>query len=265
MKKIKRFFAFLLENLTTLIAAFTGVCLFFSYKERDPQELLGYIIAILTLIAGSMLIETASKMSSINKRVKNIDLKLTDSNIFMYCQSSSFWNDALHSAKSLFITGGSLFHVITEKTGDFELLLKNGCNIEVVVVKPYSDASKLLHNNVVMEINDPDKFSDNIVQTLDFLFKYNAKYPKQLTIRLNDNVPAFGIFAIYQNSKNAEPQKIQINLFSEKVPYDKRLAITLDESMEKNHLAYNYFCEQIKLLKKRSPECTIADLKRSNE
>lgn len=254
---MKKFIIFLLENLTIIVASITGICLFFSYKNRNTNELLGYIIAILTLIASSMLLEKSIKLSSIYKHVKSIESKLIESNVFMYCHSSSFWKEAMNSAKSIFISGGSLYHVIPEKTGDFEWLLKNGCKIEVVVVKPYSEASALLYKNVVMEIGNPDKFSDNTVQTLDFLLEYKKQYPEQLCIRLNDNVPAFGIFAVYRSSK---PHKIQVNLFSEKVPYDKRLAISIDGSVEKNHFAYDYFSKQIELLKCRLPECTISEL-----
>lgn len=254
MKKIMKF---LFENITIVIASITGICLFFSYKNRTINELLGYIIAILTLIAGSMLIEKAIKLSSIDKHIKSIESKLSDSNIFMYCHASLFWQDALNSANSLFISGGSLYHVIPEKTGDFESLLKNGCKIEVVVVKPYSDAVDLLHKNVVMEISNSNNFSNNIIQTLDFLLKYKKKYSDQLTIRLNDHVPSFGIFATY---KNSNIRRIQVNFFSEKVPYDKRLAISLDQSVEKSRIAYDYFCNQIELLKSRLPECTVLEL-----
>lgn len=272
MNNIKKILVFILENLTVIVAACTGTFLFFSYENREINELLGYIIAILTLIATSMLIEKSVKLSSINKHIKNIEndklisienriksveAKLVESDVFMYCHASLFWQDALNSANSLFISGGSLYHVIPEKTGDFESLLKNGCKIEVIVVKPYSDAAKFLHKNVVMEISNSDNFSENTIQTLDFLLKYKKKYPEQLTIRLNDHVPAFGIFATY---KNLNPRRIQANFFSEKVPYDKRLAVSLDQSVEKSKFAYDYFCNQIELLRNRLPECTISEL-----
>lgn len=269
---LKRIWKFTFENITILVTSITGIYLFFSYKERNINELLGYIIGLLTLIAGSMLIEKTLKLTTIEKHIKNIEFdklleienhiksieaKLLESNVFMYCHASLFWQDALNSANSLFISGGSLYHVIPEKTGDFEILLKNGCKIDVVVVKPYSAASTYLHKNVVMEISNSDNFSNNTIQTLDFLLKYKKEYPGQLTIRLNDHVPAFGIFATY---KDLNPRRIQVNFFSEKVPYDKRLAISLDQSVEKNKFAYDYFCNQIDMLKKRLPECTISEL-----
>lgn len=256
---MKKVIKFILENITIILASITGMSLFFSYKNRSINELLGYIIAILTLMAGAMLIEKTIQISSIDNHIRNIESKLCESDVFMYCHASLFWQDALNSANSLFISGGSLYHVIPEKTGDFEFLLKNGCKIEVVVVKPYSEAAKFLYKNAVLEISNSDNFSNNTIQTLDFLLKYKKEYPNQLTIRLNDNVPAFGIFATY---KNSNPRRIQANFFSEKVPYDKRLAISLEQSVEKSKFAYDYFCNQIEMLRKRLPECTIPELER---
>lgn len=245
------------DNFTTIIAIVMGIRLCISYRNFETDELLAYIISILTLIAGSMLIEKVFSIFSIKRDIKGINSKLIATDVFMYCHTSGFWNDALNSAKKLFISGGSLYHVIPERTGDFEKLLERGCEIEVVVVKPFSDASKLLHSNVVKEINNPDSFSDNTIQTLELLLKYKKERPKQVSIRLNDNVPAFGIFAVYRDSK---PKTIQANLFSEKVAYDKRLAISVNDFTEKNHFAYEYFCNQIESLRNRLPECTITGL-----
>ena len=81
-----------------------------------------------------------------------------------------------------------------------------------------------------MEISNSDNLSNNTMQTLAFLLMYKKKYPNQLVIRLNDHLPAFGIFTTY---KNSSLRKIQVNFFSKKVPYDKRLAISLEQSTEK--------------------------------
>lgn len=256
-EKILNGIKILIDNITTIIAIAMGILLCLSYRNFETEELLAYIISILTLIAGSMLIEKIFSLFSIKRDIKRIESKFIETDVFMYCHTSNFWNEAMNSAKRLFISGGSLYHVIPEKTGDLEKLLNQGCIIEVVVVKPFSDAAKFLHKNVVKEINNPNSFSDNTIQTLDFLLKYKKERPDQIIIRLNDNVPAFGIFAVYRDSK---PKSIQANLFSEKVAYDKRLAISINDSIEKYHFAYEYFCNQIISLRNRLSECTIEEL-----
>lgn len=258
-KFLKLFIVKVAEYIAPIITIIIGIYIGLTYNQHSTEEILSYIITLLTLIAGTLLIEKLMQLSSIDKRTKRIEKKIIDSDIFMYCNTSEFWHDAMNSAKSLFISGGSLFHVISEKPGDFQTLLKRGCQIEVVVMDPFSMASDLLYNNVVKEVQNTKRFSNNIIQTLELLFEFQKEYPKQLTIRLNNHVPSFGIFAIY---KDDEPQKIQVNLFSERVPYDKRLAISLDSSSEKNHLAFEYFCNQINLLKERLPELSITELER---
>lgn len=241
--------------ITIVMGIYTG----FTAEKRTSEELLQSIVTMLSLIAGTLLIEKFLQLSSIEKRVKKIESKMADSDLFMYCHASKFWADALSSAQSLFISGGSLFHVIPEKSGDFDVLLRNGCRIEVVVVKPFSDAAEMLHRNVVKEIVSPEQFSENTIQTLEFLLEHKKAFPDQLTIRLNDHTPAFGIFAVY---RDGTPRRIQANLFSEKVPYDKRLALNLEASSEKNRFAYDYFCKQIESLEKRLPECSLEDLEK---
>lgn len=240
-----------------VITIVMGIHVGITAGNHTPEELLQSIVTMLSLIAGTLLIEKFLQLSSIEKRVKRIENKMVDSDVFMYCHASQFWEDALSSAQSLFISGGSLFHVIPEKSGDFDALLRSGCKVEVVVVKPFSDAAEMLHRNVVKEIGAPGQFSGNIIQTLEFLLEHKKAFPEQLTIRLNDHTPAFGIFAVY---REGTPQKIQANLFSEKVPYDKRLALSLEASSEKNRLAYDYFCNQIKSMEERLPECSMEEL-----
>lgn len=259
MKKFINILKVLIDNITTLIAIFMGFFVFLSYKFQTEGEMLSYIICILTLIAGSMLIEKVFSILAIKKDIKKIKSKLIEEDVFMYCHTSNFWNEALNSAKKLFISGGSLYHVIPEKTGDLEKLLDQGCIIEVVVVKPFSHAAELLHKNVVKEIRSADSFSENTIQTLDFLLKYKKEYPRQIIVRLNDNVPAFGMFVVYNGTM---PKTIQANLFSEKVAYDKRLAININESTEKNRFVYEYFCSQIDMLKNRLPEYSIVELEK---
>lgn len=241
--------------ITIVMGIYTG----FTAEKRTSEELLQGIVTMLSLIAGTLLIEKFLQLSSIEKRIKKIESKMADSDLFMYCHASKFWADALSSAQSLFISGGSLFHVIPEKSGDFDVLLRNGCKIDVVVVKPFSDASEMLHRNVVKEIVSPEQFSENTIQTLEFLLEHKKAFPDQLTIRLNDHTPAFGIFAVY---RDGTPRRIQANLFSEKVPYDKRLALNLEASSEKNRFAYDYFCKQIESLEERLPECSLEDLEK---
>lgn len=254
--KLKKSLAFLAENITNILAIVFGIILFFTYKNYLIEELLNYIISLLTLISGSLLIEKLIRLTSIDKNVRKIKNALIKSNLFIYCHTSTFWKDALTYGNSIFISGGSLFLVFSKNSGDFEELLKNKCKIEVVLMKPFSDASNLLYQNVVKEINSTDEFNQNILQTLGFLKSYMLKYPNQITIRLNDQVPAFGLMAVY---KKTLPQKIQVNFYSEKVSYDKRLSLSV-ENIEDCKIAYQYYCKQIDYLKERLPVIQIEDI-----
>ena len=124
MKKIiKDIIKFIAENITGIMAIICGIWCFFSYKDVSEKELLAYIISILVLIASSMFIERFLKISSIEKRFKTLESSLTVKDIFMYCHAVKFWDYSEKYAKKIFISGGSLYHVIAERTGVFEHLL----------------------------------------------------------------------------------------------------------------------------------------------
>ena len=255
----KKMIAILAENITTIVAIAGGIWLFFTYKKYTTDELLAYIISMLTLIASSLLIEKLVRLSSIEKKVEEIKTRLVLSDRFLFGHELNLWKDAIGSANSLFISGGSLHFLFGGKSGDFEELLKCGCSIEAVPVRPFTEASKNLYNNVVREVSTLEEFDRNIVQTLEFLIKYKKLYPKQVIIRLNDQIPAFGIVAVY---RNFQPTNLQITLLSGKVPYDKRLILRVDDSPEETQYVFKYFNEQIVSLQERLSECTIEQIER---
>lgn len=254
IKKVLRFFV---ENITTIFAIAGGVWVFFTYKKYETNELLNFIVSFLVLIAATLLVEKLVTLASIEKRLKVLESKFNQSSIFLNCRTSEFWHDAQNVAKSIFISGGSL-HFIIEKSGEIETLLSKGCIIEAIPVKPYSSASATLYNNVIKEVPSIDSFNNNIIQTLSYLYNLKLKYPHQIVVRLNDNMPSLGLFAIY---KDKLPLNIQVNLFSEKVSYDKRLSIRLTNNPNEHYFAFQYFCNQIIYLKNRLPECTADKLK----
>lgn len=219
--------------------------------------MLNFIISFLVLIAATLLVEKLINLSSIERKLKYLESNLDQSSVFLNCRTSEFWEDAKNVAKAIFISGGSL-HFIIEKSGEIESLLSKGCIIEAVPVKPYSTASASLYDNVIKEIPSSNSFDNNIIQTLSYLYNLKIKYPDQIIVRLNNEMPSLGLFAIY---KDKLPINIQINLFSEKVSYDQRLSIRLTNSPNENYFAFGYFCSQIDYLRNRLPECSIEEIK----
>lgn len=255
----KKMITILTENITTIVTIVGGIWLFFTHQKYTTNELLAYIVSMLTLIASSLLIEKLVRLSSIEKKVEEIKTRLAFSDRLLFGHELNLWKDAIGSANSLFISGGSLHFLLGGKSGNFEELLKCGCRIEIVPVRPFTEASKNLYNNVVREVPTVEEFDRNIVQTLRFLIKYKKMYPKQVIIRLEDQIPALGIVAIY---RNFQPTNLQITLLSGKVPYDKRLIIRVDDSPAKDRYVFEYFNEQIESLRERLSECTIEQIER---
>lgn len=62
--------------------------------------------------------------------------------------------------------------------------------------------------------------------------------------------------------QDKSPINIQANIFSEEVPYDRRLSIRLTEPSEQNAFAFEYFCNQINYLQDRLPQLTDTQLEK---
>lgn len=257
MKIFKKILKIFLSNITTIVTIIGGVYLFFTYQKYTVEELLNYIISFLVFIAITLLIEKLVNLESIERKLKSLNTKLEQSNIFLNCRTSEFWEDAKKMGNVIFVSGGSL-HFLIEKSGEIEALLKRGCKLEAVPVMPYSPASETLFNNVIKEIPSLDSFDNNINQTLSYLCNLKEQYPDKVVVRLNDKAPSLGIFAIY---KDTLPISIQANIFSDKVSYDKRLSIRLTNSAYEHYFAYDYFCNQIDYLRTRLSECSVEQLK----
>ena len=253
MKKLKEIIKFIGENIAAIVAIICGIWTFFTYKGYEIKDLLAYIISILALIASSMLIERIVKISSIEKHIKKLEARMIYNNIFMYCHTVKFWEETEKYAKKIFISGGSLYHVIAERSSIFDRLLENNCEIDIVLVKPHSEAADLLCKEVVKEVYVTEKFSEHTIECLALLKQYRERYPNAtITIRLNEHVPPYGIFALYESKKqDIKPRAIQVNFYSGKVAYDKRLALWIENSCAQSQIAYDYFCERIEELKNR--------------
>lgn len=256
MEKLKKYLRGIAANITTLVTIAGGIWLFFTYQKYETAELLNYIITGIGLIAGTLLIEKLGKLRRIEEKVDKVAHELEQSKVFLNCRTSEFWHDAVKMGKAIFISGGSL-HFIIEKSGEIETLLARGCVIEAVPVRPCSSASEDLFNSVIKEIGTLESFNSNIIQALDFLLNLSKAYPNQIIVRLNDQKPSLGLFAIYQNES---PINIQANIFSEKVPYDRRLSIRLTDASGSNAFAFGYLCDQIRYMQERLPQLTEIQL-----
>lgn len=259
MSILKKILRILLQNGTSIAAIIVGIVSFFSYKGRTVEGSLAYIIALVVLIASTLLIEKVSTLSNIDKNLKSITEKSTISDRFLFCSTSSFWDNATKNCDAVFISGGSLYHVLSEKSGKLEELLKNGRKVEIVLMHPNNDATKFLYNSVVKEVSSISAFRNNILETLAFLLRFKEQYPDTLTIRLNNLVPAFGLMAVYRGGK---VKTIQVNFYSEKVPFDNRLSMFVDDTFGNGYMAYEYFCNQINHIRGRLSECTADTIRR---
>lgn len=236
-----------LNVIPSIIAIIAGI---YSALSGSVDCQLRGISVVLTSLTGSLIIQYISSINRMDDRTKKLAEKLGEADIFQYARSTDFWDYARDNGEKLFISGGSLYNVFADRSGYLNDLLSKGKKIYVVIMKPESTAIKLLYENVVnsQEVSDSEVFKNHTKETIRMLHGLQEKFPRQIDIGFNDQVPSFGIFA---SLKADEPIRIQVNLFSEKINYDKRIAMIVSKDDTTQQDAYLYFKNQINLIKNR--------------
>ena len=133
------------------------------------------------------------------------------------------------SSKEIIITGGSLFRLSSEYVGLFESLLKDGCNIKLLMLNPESNSAKLTAENIVYEIGDFESYKNHINSSLKNFGKLKEKYPENLSIRTSDFLPSFSLFGIDVTKPNGN---IMVELYTHDVPTRERPHFNLLQQRE---------------------------------
>ena len=151
----------------------------------EDNTLLLWIIGLLGLIATAVVSEKYFKLSKISKGIKDIQLSLERNSqgldeIAFTRKELKPLESRLSEAKRITITGGSLYRLSDEYYAFFESKLKKGCQLEIIMVKPYSHAADLLCDNVVYETNDHEQYSLKIWESLQRFLRLKQEYDLSL-------------------------------------------------------------------------------------
>ncbi len=219
----------------------------------DNNTLLLWIIGLLGLIATAIVSEKYFKLSKIAKGIE--DLQSTVKNRGLSLDKLAFTRKEfeplemrLSQAKKITITGGSLYRLSDEYYAFFENKLKKGCQLEIVMVKPYSSAANFLCDNVVYETRDYKQYSFKISESLQRFLRLKQDYESRISIRLTENVPPFSLIVTDENSPNAS---IKVELYSYSVPTRERMQFEVTREDSKS---FAFFIDQLITLRKASYE-----------
>jgi len=237
-KNIQKVFLTVLEYIPISLTIFFSV--FIAYKaqftEMSTNSLLGWILGILAGLAVSILVDRFSKLKRIENQtneltdlLKNKEGKTSIKEVLSTRRMLKPLEDRLQSSKEIIITGGSLFRLSSEYVGLFESLLKDGCNIKLLMLNPESNSAKLTAENIVYEIGDFESYKNHINSSLKNFGKLKEKYPENLSIRTSDFLPSFSLFGIDVTKPNGN---IMVELYTHDVPTRERPHFNLLQQRE---------------------------------
>ena len=247
------------KTIPNYCAIAAGVFALFAFGNIERQ-LLG-ITLLLSFITATLLIQYNSSINRIDEKTRILTERIGEADIFQIARATDFWDYAREHGEELFISGGSLHNVFADRVGYLNDILAKGVKLYIVIMRPESEAIKLLYNNVVarLEVSNLEAFTNNTIETIKMINGFRKKYPDMIEISFNDHVPSFGVFAAIADG---EPIRIQVNLFSERISYDKRIAMIVNKDDRIQQDAYLYFKNQISLIKKRCKPATEEEIQK---
>lgn len=252
-KILEKTICILLEHLTLFATILASVYIVIDSQIRtySVEMLLLWIISLLGLIATATASEKFFKLNKIEKEISSINQNLLSSSsslddIFLTRKELLPLEERLKESKSIVITGGSLTRLSDEYYALFQSKLSQQCTIEIIIVKPYSNAANMLCDNVVYETSDYDKYSSKIEESLERFIRLKNDYPNLVTIRLSNNTPPFSIIGTDLNSENAS---MKIELYSFACPTRERYQFFVKNS---DKASLNFFKAQLDELRKTS-------------
>lgn len=263
MKQFKRIVrivsSILFEHITLFATMIASVCIIIKSQINayNNNTLLLWIIGLLGLIATATVSEKYFKLSKIEKGIEDIQSAVKknsiglDELVFTRKELEPL-EERLSPVKKITITGGSLCRLSDEYYAVLENKLKNGCQLEIIMVKPYSNAANLLCDNIVYETNDYEQYSIKISNSLQRLLRLKRVYESNISIRLTENVPPFSLIVTDENSSNAA---IKIELYSYSVPTRERMQFEITKEDIKS---FTFFINQLIALRKASYEIDVS-------
>lgn len=255
-KKILRgIFLIMVEYITLFFTIISSAYIVITsqYIKYSRDDLLFWIISLLGLIAMAIAAEKYFILGSMEKHIEVIQKKIEgdepslDQLLFRRKDLDAL-EDRLRDATNIIITGGSLSRLSDEYYGFFEQKLKEGCKLEVILVRPNCEAANQLYLNTVYETTDIQTYNRKITESLNQFDKLKKSFPKSVFIRLSELTPPYSI--IGKNIEN-EDAFIQVELYSYAVPTRDRVEFTVTAN-DVNTMSF--FKKQIDILKRESDE-----------
>lgn len=242
----------IIENIPILIAI--GSSAYIINKSRmttvRPEDQLPWILIILGLLTVSILIERVGTLRKITNFTKTTyehlverENNLSIDKIMADRKALPPLEMRLKSAKEIEIAGGSLSRLASEYLGFFEQKAKEGCKLKFLLLQPESEASKLIAEYVVYEVNDNEIYKNQLLTALSSFSRLKKQFPALIEIRTYKCVPSFGLLIC---DRTLECGSIMIEIYAYKVPTRDRPQFTLKAS--RDPIWYSFFRNQFDLM-----------------
>ena len=210
-KKIFKIFGYALDYGPVIITVILSTALSLkAIKKTVPiEELLQWILAVLSFIATTQLIDRFRIFRSIHDGIEkfNSQNREAGANAFFVYHLPEF-QERLRQAKSISIAGGMLTRTSVNLWSIFhERLSHRGNTIRILVIDPHHECSTDMVAYRMQRHQDSNYIKTEIKHTLrnfSTLYDQKSRNNKAFQVRLMRIAPTYGIWIIDEGSDNAE-------------------------------------------------------------
>jgi len=195
--------------MTVIVAA--GASLYGIRSGLQTNELLQLMLLILALLATSFLIDRFRVIKNIERKIDKINGGGSDAQSF-FIDHLPCLNKRIKDAKSISISGITLARTSSTFFDTFDKAIKSGVDIRLQLVNPENKALDVItqrfqkHQNVANLKRESYHALDNFSPLVA-----NKETKGNLTLKLVNIAPPYGIWIIDENTSNAE---IWVELYS---------------------------------------------------
>jgi hypothetical protein len=252
MRIMRKVFGFIIENIFTLgVLGFSiYIILVNRINKYESNTLLIWIISLVGLLSISLFIERITKLNRIESLAKHAFITPSFDLFFKRRRTQPSIEERLDNSGEILISGGSFIRMTNEYLGYFRTKANEKAKLKFMLVNPNSDAADLLATNVIYEFNDIEKYRNQIQNSLDSLKIIRDEYPEQITIKLSNQVPPFGLMITDPKKRTGN---MTVEIFGCALPARDRASIYLKKEQEPQ--AYDYFINQFDSMWNKSSDC----------
>ena len=237
-----------LNTALTALAVLVGSVgiTYFSYTRKigDSERLSG-ILAILTFMAFSEVLERVVSLTSIEDNIAEIQSSIKHRSEILTTSSFTPFREFVEHSNDVFIIGTTKVGFFSRETNFLIDLLRNGCHLRVILLDPNeNNLYEVISRNMTVSSHRLLSDINNTIEAIrDLRMNLSSQENSRLQVRLSKGALNIGLLMVDSGHKSG---RLQVNFYPYKTSPPNRIGMEIVK--EDNPTWFRYFAEKYELL-----------------